>query len=362
MKRRFTKITLITSYILTALSANATETEASHSDTRPPENPSKTLFNFYGELGLGGHVALEGNDKGRYADGTYIEAGLAIEHGNWFGLAYLEGWTVQADDEGTAWATGHGWGGFEGGFNRFYVGYRTDNKTEFIVGRMDSSLDDVQWWGDATVEYGYVISNTRDVNVGVKIQNLEGKLRYSVSFAPKSDFSEDDALVHFGKYDRFADQWIDKNAMVNGYVQYDATDALTLMGGAEARSNDGGELFLVGAEYKNIAARVWHDTNKGNRNDEQSIEHGDGPNGTETGFQTSTWYEAAQGVYLSAAYNYANNEIDGLDDKVTSYINAGVWYEYGNGTYATAFDSRFGVGADTETGDAQVFAMQYFYW
>ena len=146
MKRSFTKTTLITSCILAALTANAhaNETAANHSDTQPPKTESETLFDFYGELGLGGHVALEGDDKARYADGTYIEAGLAIEHGNWFGLAYMESWTVQADDEGNAWATGHGWGGFEAGFNRFYAGYRTDAKTEFIVGRMDSSLDDVQ--------------------------------------------------------------------------------------------------------------------------------------------------------------------------------------------------------------------------
>ncbi|CAH7003509.1 protein YgjJ [Vibrio chagasii] len=354
MKRSFTKTTLITSCILAALTANAhaNETAANHSNTQPPKTENETLFNFYGELGLGGHVALEGDDKGRYADGTYIEAGLAIEHGNWFGLAYMEGWTVQADDEGNAWATGHGWGGFEGGFNRFYAGYRTDAKTEFIVGRMDSSLDDVQWWGDPTVEYGYAISNTRDVHVGVKIQNLEGKLRYSVSFAPESDFSEDDALIHFGKYDNFADQWKDKNAMVNGYVQYDLTDDLTLMGGGEVRNNDGGELVLLGAEYKNFATRVWHDTDKGNQ---ESF-------GSESGIQTSAWYEAAQGVYLSAAYNYANFDGDNGEKEITSYINAGVWYEYGNGAFATAFDSRFGVGSDTEIGDAQVFAMQYFYW
>ena len=54
-------------------------------------------------------------------------------------------------------------------------------------------------------------------------------VRYSVSFVPKSDFSEDDDLVHFGKYDSFADQWKDKSAMVNGYLQYDLTYDLTLM-------------------------------------------------------------------------------------------------------------------------------------
>ncbi|MBN8086369.1 hypothetical protein J0J19_23205, partial [Vibrio vulnificus] len=83
--------------------------------------------------------------------------------------------------------------------------------TEFMIGRIDSSLDDVQWWGDATVEYGYAISNTRDLFLGAKIQNLEGNFRYSISAAPESDFSEDDSWVNFGKYDRFADQWNDKN-------------------------------------------------------------------------------------------------------------------------------------------------------
>ncbi|MEF1307398.1 hypothetical protein QTO17_36680, partial [Vibrio owensii] len=73
-------------------------------------------------------------------------------------------------------------------------------------------------------------------------------------------------------------------------------------------------------------------------------------------------YEAAPGVYLSAAYNYANFESDTAEDEITSYINAGVWWEYANGTWATAFDSRFAVGDDNVTGDAQVFAMQYFYW
>ncbi|MGF1719942.1 hypothetical protein L4D20_07850 [Vibrio kyushuensis] len=352
MKSSFTKITFIASCIFAALSVNAAETEANHSTTQAPQSESNTSYNFYGELGLGGHTALEGDKKGRYSDGTYIEAGLAIEHGNWFGLAYMEGWTVQADDEGNAWATGHGWGGFEGGFNRFYAGYRTDGKTEFIIGRNDSSLDDIQWWGDATVEYGYAISNTRDVNIGLKIQNLEGKFRYSISAAPKSDFSEDDAWVNFGKYDNFADQWKDKNAMVNGYVQYDVIDDLTLLAGGEARNNDGGELVILGAEYKNVAARVWHDTDKGNQ---ESF-------GSESGFQTSAWYEAAQGVYLSAAYNYAKFDNDLGENEINSYINAGVWYEYGNGTYATAFDTKFAVGDDTETGDAQLFVMQYFYW
>ncbi|MEH6453477.1 MAG: protein YgjJ, partial [Psychromonas sp.] len=309
-----------------------------------------SIWNFYGEAGLGGHVDLEGEDKGRYGDGTYIEAGLAFDTGNWFGLAYMEGWTVQADSEGNAWATGHGWGGFEGGVNRFYAGYRTDGKTEFMVGRLDSSLDDLQWWGDATPEYGYVISNTRDLNVGIKIQNTEGKFRYSISAAPESDFSEDDALVHFGKYDSYADKYT-LNAMVNGYVQYDVMDNLTLLGGLEVR-DDAGELYLIGAEFHNVAARVWHDTDTSNAKTDT----------TETGLMTSAWYEAAPGVYVSAAYNYAKNKATNEDDLITSYVNGGVWYEYGGGTYATAFDVRIPVGNDTELENASIFVMQYFYW
>lgn len=43
---------------------------------------------------------LEGEDKHKYSDGTYIEGGLEIKHGSWFGLIYGEGWTVQADRQG----------------------------------------------------------------------------------------------------------------------------------------------------------------------------------------------------------------------------------------------------------------------
>lgn len=67
---------------------------------------AKTAFRFYGEMGLGGSVFLEGNDKHKYSDGTYIEGGLEVKHGNWFGLLYGEGWTVQADHDGNAWEIG----------------------------------------------------------------------------------------------------------------------------------------------------------------------------------------------------------------------------------------------------------------
>ncbi len=46
---------------------------------------------------------------------------------------------------------------------------------------------------------------------------------YSVSAAPESDFSEDDALVHFSRYDEYADKY-SYAAFVNGYVQYDIAE------------------------------------------------------------------------------------------------------------------------------------------
>ncbi|MFG0607279.1 protein YgjJ [Vibrio mimicus] len=350
MKALFTKATILSVCIFAALPAFGQNTleHSPHSDNQPPQTDLK--LNFYGELGIGGHTALEGNDKGRYSDGTYIESGLELKYGNWFGLIYGEGWTVQADSVGNPWATGHGWGGFEGGINRFYAGYKTDHGTQFIFGRMDSSLDDVQWWGDATVDYGYVIPNSRDMNLAVKVQNLEGSLRYSISAAPEGKFDEDDALAHFGKYDRYADKYTHA-AMVNGYLQYDLADAVTLMAGAEV-TKDKGELYLLGIQYQNVAARTWHHTG-----DDSSYN-----DGRETGLQTSAWYEAMQGVYLSAAYNFAERTYHNQADETTSYINAGVWWEYGQGKYATAFDSKFYLSNDTSDSDNQLFVMQYFYW
>ena len=331
MKPTFAKLSLLSTLLLAA-NVHAIETD------------------FYGEMGIGGRTFFDGDDKGRYSDGTYIEGGLAIEEGNWFGLIYGEGWTVQADDDGNAWATGHGWGGFEGGINRFYAGYRTDAGTEFIAGRIDSSLDDIQWWGDATPENGYTLPNTRDVNVGIKIRNEVGGLRYSVSAAPESDFSEDDAVVNFGKYDEYANKY-SYAAFVNGYVQYDIAEDLTLLGGAEFTDGDG-EMYLIGAEYKTLAARVWHHTDQGN----------DISEGTETGIMTSAYYEVAKGVYLSAAYNYANTKLDTAEDETTSYINGGVWYEYADGKFATAIDTKFFMNNDTTDSANEIFIMQYYYW
>lgn len=109
-----------------------------------------SFISFYGELGVGGYMDLEGENKHKYSDGTYIE-GAGDEVRLWFGLIYGEGWTVQADHDGNARVPDHSWGGFEGGINRFYGGYRTNDGTEIMLSlRQDSSLDDLQWWGDFT--------------------------------------------------------------------------------------------------------------------------------------------------------------------------------------------------------------------
>ncbi len=72
---------------------------AEHDDTKTPAitSTSSPSFRFYGELGVGGYMDLEGENKHKYSDGTYIEGGLEMKYGSWFGLIYGEGWTVQAD-------------------------------------------------------------------------------------------------------------------------------------------------------------------------------------------------------------------------------------------------------------------------
>lgn len=55
----------------------------------------------------------------------------------------------------------------------------------------------------------------------------------------------------------------------------------------------------------------------------------------------SAMYEALKGVYLSTAYTYAKHRPDHADDETTSFMQFGIWYEYGGGRFATAFDSRF---------------------
>lgn len=42
---------------------------------------SSPSFRFYGELGVGGYMDLEGENKHKYSDGTYIEGGLEMKYG-----------------------------------------------------------------------------------------------------------------------------------------------------------------------------------------------------------------------------------------------------------------------------------------
>lgn len=89
-----------------AFSVTADEARpAEHDDTKTPAmtSTSSPSFRFYGELGVGGYMDLEGENKHKYSDGTYIEGGLEMKYGSWFGLIYGEGWTVQADHDGNAW-------------------------------------------------------------------------------------------------------------------------------------------------------------------------------------------------------------------------------------------------------------------
>ena len=127
----------------------------------------------------------------------------------------------------------HSWGGFEGGINRFYGGYRTNDGTEIMLSlRQDSSLDDLQWWGDFTPDLGYVIPNTRDIMTALKVQNLSGNFRYSVTATPAGHHDESKAWLHFGKYDRYDDKYT-YPAMMNGYIQYDLAEGITWMNGLE---------------------------------------------------------------------------------------------------------------------------------
>ncbi|BEN30083.1 protein YgjJ [Serratia marcescens] len=337
-----------------AWAAQEPVTPAERNQLPPPPLPDSTAtaLRFYGELGIGGSVYLNGEHQHKYSDGTYIEGGLEIKRGHWFGLIYGEGWTVQADSQGHAWTPDHSWGGFEGGLNRFYGGYRTDDGTEMMLSvRNDSSLDDLQWWGDFTPEYGYVIPNTRDLSYAAKLQNLTGRFRYSVTAAPESRIDESKALLHFGKYDRYSDKYTYR-AMVNGYTQYDLQDNLTLLTGLEV--TDGlGQLFLLGLRGKHLAGRVWHHTGKGDSG---------GHAGSESGLMLSAMTETAKGLYLSSAYSYARHRFDSAADTATSYAQFGVWYEYAGGKLATALDSKFFMRNDSTGASNSVFLMQYFYW
>lgn len=267
-------------------------------------------------------------------------------------LIYGEGWTVQADSQGNAWVPGHGWGGFEGGLNRLYGGYRTDDNTEIMLSlRQDSSLDDLQWWGDFTPDLGYVIPNTRDIMYALKVQNLTGKLRYSVTATPAGHHDESKAWLHFGKYDRYDDKYT-YPAMMNGYLQYEFIDGVTWMNGLEVTDGTG-QLFLTGLLSPHLAARAWHHTGRAMGQDVP---------GTETGFMASAMIEPLKGLYFSTAWSYAKHRPDHDADETTSFMQFGIWYEYGGGRFATAADSRWYMKTASGDPSDQVFLMQYFYW
>lgn len=176
----------------------------------------------------------------------------------------------------------HSWGGFEGGINRFYGGYRTNDGTEIMLSlRQDSSLDDLQWWGDFTPDLGYVIPNTRDIMTALKVQNLSGNFRYSVTATPAGHHDESKAWLHFGKYDRYDDKYT-YPAMMNGYIQYDLAEGITWMNGLEITDGTG-QLYLTGLLTPNFAARAWHHTGRADGLDVP---------GSESGMMVSAMYEA----------------------------------------------------------------------
>lgn len=67
-------------YAFSALGEEARPAE--HDDTKTPEmiSTSSPSFRFYGELGVGGYMDLEGENKHKYSDGTYIEGGLEMKY------------------------------------------------------------------------------------------------------------------------------------------------------------------------------------------------------------------------------------------------------------------------------------------
>ena len=112
-------------------------------------------------------------------------------------------------------------------------------------------------------------------------------------------------------------------------------------------------MFLTGILSPNFAARAWHHTGRADGLD---------VSGTETGYMVSAMYEALKGVYLSTAYSYAKHRPDRAEEETTSFMQFGIWYEYGGGRFATAFDSRFYMQNASGDPSDQIFLMQYFYW
>ena len=133
-------------------------------------------------------------------------------------------------------------------------------------------MDDLQWWGDFTPDLGYVIPNTRDIMTALKVQNLSGNFRYSVTATPAGHHDESKAWLHFGKYDRYDDKYT-YPAMMNGYIQYDLAEGITWMNGLEITDGTG-QLYLTGLLTPNFAARAWHHTGRADGLDVPGSESG----------------------------------------------------------------------------------------
>ncbi len=66
-------------YAFSALGEEARPAE--HDDTKPRNDLDIFSFiSFYGELGVGGYMDLEGENKHKYSDGTYIEGGTEMKY------------------------------------------------------------------------------------------------------------------------------------------------------------------------------------------------------------------------------------------------------------------------------------------
>ena len=133
--------------------------------------------------------------------------------------------TVQADSRQCR-TPGHSWGGVEGGLNRLYGGYKTDNNTEIMLSLRRLVAGRPAVVGRLYPDLGYVIPNTRDIMYALKVQNRSGDFRYSVTATPAGHHDESKAWLHFGKYDRYDDKYT-YPAMINGYVQYDIVKDVT---------------------------------------------------------------------------------------------------------------------------------------
>lgn len=199
-------------------------------------------------------------------------------------------------------------------------------------------------------DLGYVIPNTRDIMTALKVQNLSGNFRYSVTATPAGHHDESKARLHFGKYDRYDDKYT-YPAMMNGYIQYDLAEGITDERSGNYRRHR--TTLSHRPAYPNFAARARHHTGRADGLDVP---------GSESGMMVSAMYEALKGVYLSTAYTYAKHRPDHADDETTSFMQFGIWYEYGGGRFATAFDSRFYMKNASNDPSDQIFLMQYFYW